>query len=793
MDNLEKSINDTFEKIFDEVYKMDELKRKLISYLQDYLRERMDFIASIPTMDPLWTAPFDIIGDIIEPLLDDIKDESGSPTNKCPRLFLLLDNILRSENIRAGGLAFETKIKKDGKTVTWKSFFEIKSNEVNYAFSRANDIDIEAPVALYLGVSGCQAFYGIIENVLRNSGRHSSKNKLENVRQYSEAITEKKVPPNNTIPLKITIEFDYEGHKYKDDFVKVKIYDSLLGWKNESGTWKKEDGDMTLEEVNALLQPIQLKIEKFGDKPRDGRIIDDSGKVIQGGWGMKEMRICGSFLRGFKIQDYEMKRPLNEAPVIQAVPVPKSEQNNNGKGKNDEASLGCEFFIPKVKNLFIVSKDIVKNKTIKNKKDELKNSGIYIEENADKILELQQKGTLTHEFIAIDIDDENNQKFIQENHLLLPYKLFFITSDQDNLDKNLELLGIRNVRSDKQNLKNLIISKTDLTSWLTNPNEFEVNGVKYNCQSPSERVMYEIYKRWNRYLYNNKNKYLPKVGTYYNENANDWCNKLTFGDLVRGENRKLSNNFMSNIKGNILLLHRFDRFNKIKLNHPHAIIPFAHGISDPITRIKNIIKHSHDENTNEHLKLLLPNYFKILGAGLTNVVIIDERFFEEAPKIKNTLGVDVAFALNWYLQNVVILNLDKENDKFILRGYKVEPTGELNQTLNQPDEIDFSNQNIGKYLPEHFKNKVHFLIIHQSIISPKIGGKEEFKKFISILPDEYKPWYVIITSGRGHPPKDEMPENTRFLDFSNLRSLVIDHPNKYLLTKILTSLKEEKK
>jgi hypothetical protein len=107
---------------------MDELKRKLIANLQDYLRERMDFIASLPTMDPLWTAQFDIIDNLINPILDDIRDENLNPLNKCPNLFLLFDGILRSEGIRAGGIAFEIKIFKSVSTIpdyTWTSEFKL--------------------------------------------------------------------------------------------------------------------------------------------------------------------------------------------------------------------------------------------------------------------------------------------------------------------------------------------------------------------------------------------------------------------------------------------------------------------------------------------------------------------------------------------------------------------------------------------------------------------------------------------------------------------------------------------
>jgi len=140
---------------------MDELKRKLVANLQNYLRERMDFVASLPTMDPLWTAQFDIIDNLINPILDDIRDKKLNPLYKCPNLFLLFDGILRSEGIRAGGIAFEIKIfKSDSSNLyyTWTSGFKLKDNQIKYEINKKGN-ETEFPIAISLGTSGVQAFY----------------------------------------------------------------------------------------------------------------------------------------------------------------------------------------------------------------------------------------------------------------------------------------------------------------------------------------------------------------------------------------------------------------------------------------------------------------------------------------------------------------------------------------------------------------------------------------------------------------------------------------------------------
>jgi len=810
MDNLKKVLYESCDKLFEGVYKMDELKRKLVANLQNYLRERMDFIASLPTMDPLWTAQFDIIDNLINPILDDIRDERLNPLNKCPNLFLLFDGILRSEGIRAGGIEFEIKIFKSispNPDYTWTSEFKLYK-QIKYEINKEGN-ETEFSIAISLGTSGIQAFYGILENIIRNSGRHSNKDEIRKVVEYSDAIKKKKLPSDNSHPLKITIEFWYDdwGNNFKenkDDFVRVKIYDNMGGWiwRAKENNWvKKGNEKFSLEQLEYMLKP---EAKKFDNVERDGRIINESGNIVQGSWGMKEMRICASFLRGFKISDYEQV-PKDAPPTITPFIQPSDEKNG---------SLGFEFYIPKVKNLLIVSSKI--------NKENLKKIGIYIEEDISKIIDLQNRGVFTHEFVAIDVDDEENKKFIQENSLLLPYKLFFISGKNENLDEIINLfkkirydlytkdLYIKNSISDteKENLKNLIISKDDLQQWLTQNGTFEINNVKYQNSPPSERVYLEIYKRWNNYLnLTTTHNFLPKLTIYpsnFKNNPNLLNSIKETGNYNEDELIFLCDtiNDEINLKESILLVHRWGVNENVYLpivnKGPLAILPFAGGISAKATKIAEYCKNEVFQHLtrNKPYKFHFYKYFmEAIESGLLNIIIIDERIFDEAKNRRNICGININFALNWYLQNVVILNLDKENNNFILKGYKVNPLNFgspfIYKEIKFSSKLSSQNNEIKDFFPKHFENKVHFMIIHQNIIAPKIGGKKEFEKFISFLPNEYKPWYVIITSGRGHPSKNDMPENTKFLDFSSLRSSVIDYPDKFLLTKMLAELKEK--
>jgi len=771
---------------------MDELKRKLIANLQGYLRERQDFVASIPTMDPIWSAPFDIIGNIFEPIL-------GSVDNKCPNLFLLFDNIVRSENIRAGAIQFVIKIINQDDTAEWNSKFEFLGDNVVYKFKKVSGQDIDSKVAIYLGTSGCQAFYSIIENFLRNITRHSNKSFLGKVVEYSNKIIKKENPNvNDATPLIIAIEFhinDDENDK-KEDYILTKIYCNSYEWeKINDGIWviKDEEGKLRYVVLNENIseedainklssefsdeQDLRAKIfnKKFNPETPEGKIIDETGKIIEGNWGLKEMRICASFLRGLKITDYETPLPKDEPPIL--VPYVQPYEKDNNKG-----SLGYKFYLPKVKDLLIISKDIASDS--KTEVSDLKEQGIYIESDINKITELQSRGKFTHEFVVIDVDEEENVEFLKKNILKLPYKLFFITKNgnlPDNVRETIKKIrwDLSSGGGDINNLKYLTINKNELAQWLKNDNQsLEINGDTYDNFKTHEKTILEIRKRWAQYLWKNEN--LPKVGFYpFTENINQWStNNLIFCEEAKSGGQTLSPNFITQVENSIILLHKFDRIDEIINQHPLCILPFAHAIPSQVRSIKMAFNNSRGKLNFEVINL----YLDTVEIASTNILIIDERLYEDAGKLKKVFDKDMIFANSWIVQNVLFANLEKINSVFTLK---------IREKDGKETELKLSNENneCGINLSQQIKNRLHFLVIHQTIISPKIGGKEEFERFLNSLPKELKPWYIIITSGRGHPAKNDMYDKSKFYHFSNLRNF-IDTQNKFLLVKTFFVLKE---
>lgn len=740
---------------------MDQLKRKLVANLQGYLRERQDFIASIPTMDPIWTVPLDIIGDLLQPIL-------GVLDGKCPRLFLLFDNIIRSEDIRAGAIQFNIRfITTTTRNLEVRFFFE-SNNSYRVKFPQYFN-DIKAGV--YLGTHGCQAFYSIIENILRNSARHSNTDEINKVKKFSSAMidgkindyfrngNEIKVDSVTAKPLIISIEFydDWDDNykEYKDDFIKVRIYDNLGGWKQENDEWKCND--TTLTSIKDKLDPTK----------EEGRIIDETGQIIQGSWGMKEIRICASFLRGLKIPEYENKYP---PPIIEPVIVSNIDNTGN---------LGYEFYLPKPKVLLIVSSDL--NLTEPN--NDLKSGGIYIEKDTGKLKE----GKSTHEFVLIDIDENNNVEFIINHQLELPYKLFYL-SRNDNIPDSLKKVD--------QLYQERIIKKDEFQKWLNdkdlkielkwNSND-EIKSNTITLKNRAEKITIEIYNKWYKFL--SGNEILLRIGLQPREDLSTWEQINLFGF----NEDDFNNGIKDKLKGNILFDHQFSIFEKlVPESYPLAIFPFSRTESGKITKTWETLTKGRESIDFK----VLHSIFETLECAVVNILVIDERIFDFFRQKKNIAKKDTYLAYYWYLQNVIALNLVSQSE---IMGYDIKTSNSKIELQKQPSLVKKNISKLGDFLPKHFENRLHFLIIHRSIIhSSKMEGLQGFEDFLEKINKKYKPWQVVITSGIGHPHKEEMYKGkkpyvagSKFIHISNLTKLLYENPNKFLLVKTLSALKEE--
>lgn len=190
-------------------------------YFLRYLRERMDYIATI-TRPLAWWSYSSPLSALVGPLSREVPRPGE---DSAPDLALLLDNIGRSDNV----LEFDIRAELDTAYNTqWPNF------------QRLN-------VALPHGAAGRQAFYTIIENIIRNSAKHQ--------------------PGDDTRKVSLGLEADplYPEH------VKVLVTDGVTKANSE-----------TLRSMQQALH---------------GWICDREGRPLMKQLGFKEMRISAAFLR----------------------------------------------------------------------------------------------------------------------------------------------------------------------------------------------------------------------------------------------------------------------------------------------------------------------------------------------------------------------------------------------------------------------------------------------------------------------------------------------------------------
>lgn len=121
---------------------------------------------------------------------------------------------------------------------------------------KAEDLFISIPG----GVIGCQAFFIIMENFIRNSAKHGEFNQ------------EKR--------LKVTLEVK-EVKEVEDDYYEFVFRDNVTKSK-----YSKNGGE-------AL-----SRVTEFEECIKKGLVDPSDGGLIYGGWGFKEMQFCAIFLQG---------------------------------------------------------------------------------------------------------------------------------------------------------------------------------------------------------------------------------------------------------------------------------------------------------------------------------------------------------------------------------------------------------------------------------------------------------------------------------------------------------------
>jgi hypothetical protein len=240
-------------------YELQEIQRFL-----RYLQKRMDFIAQVSTSAPAWclTMEWSSRPD------DESTVMGGFTTQKC-----LLDNIAWSYKVRYDSKWFNSSVSDEQKP------------EIKLVISQDGSSNVS--VNIPHGQVGAQAFYTILENLIRNTSKYGDKsNAAVDGRFKSLEFT-----------VKVEDDWDDGGKEWRDDYYRVSIRDN---WTSKQATVKQSN--------EALVAHI---------------IDPTTGELKPGNWGMKEIKICTAYLRMLRPEEIDRKYnewkdgKAKEPPVIE--------------------------------------------------------------------------------------------------------------------------------------------------------------------------------------------------------------------------------------------------------------------------------------------------------------------------------------------------------------------------------------------------------------------------------------------------------------------------------------------
>jgi hypothetical protein len=641
------------------------------SYLLKYLKDRMDFIATILTFIP-------------SPSTLNIPNELIGQKSKAPELDALISDL----NYDISFIDNRQEIAIPGEEFGNLKYFTPRNFLLNYlAFSEklegANisreriiirpNIKNEVLAAIPGGSVGKQAFYSILENLARNAAKHKPE-KVE--AQQLEFVIEF---PDENSSSKDTNTYN------KDDLLRVTITDNL---KN-----------------GQIAEMLQTKCKM--------PIVNNDGSFEKTDLGLKEMKICAAFLRGYGpgfIKGNELRNwPNDSAKEILNF-------------QNIEGNLQCSFFLLKPKEILILTDNLERwgrERRIKNllKKgiDFVILSGEGNKENMMSLDDLEERYKmfkLRHRFILLDCENDILKDLDQT---FLPLRKIERVREfwkKFGPEKFIECVYLDWLKKlSNENFSGLLLP--DLVIHLPGK-EKEINSRWGNDV--------RLYEKWDSEQRNFKNPSCIYF-THFEDKVKEFCKDKELDLTMKCKN----------------VIH-----------------------VESITGANSSRRKIEDPRNAALMRL------ELMEAGLTKILIIDERIFNMQRR-KNNSGAFLR------AKGIEVWDFNEDNGLFysLISNEKYE-------------EVNINGYIIK--LPLISKN-LDFVVIHQGIIDKLLKAAKLSKEYKNIKMTleifNNKTKFKAIHSGRGKT--EDIPEDWRFLTYSELESWFFD--DKHTLIQGLYSLR----
>ena len=326
---------------------------KQISFFNNYLKCRMDYLADISMSTPLMQTNKYVYTDLFKDF---------------DKVRLLLENI----SGLSGAFEFRIEFQKNG--------------------NRINDISDDLLVAIPNDILGQQAFYNIIENIIRNTAKHGQG------RKTGETV--------------FTINFIDEDSNHSNilkDYIAVEIYDNI---EKQSSCQTEEKCECNKEKICGLVKNQNGNIDKD--------ILNDH-KLRSTSLGLIEMEASAIYLRKEDVTlvnsaDYKIEKDKDS--WIRKIKDKETPYFLKAINKNN--CLGYRFFLHRPTLALIVT-------SLKEEKnghfDKMKKEGIWV--ISPKVFkdELSAGKVYNHEFVIYDKETVDLQQIISKHKTSLPIRI----------------------------------------------------------------------------------------------------------------------------------------------------------------------------------------------------------------------------------------------------------------------------------------------------------------------------------------------------------------------------------
>ena len=730
--------------------KLNKIVGILKDKLDEYIQKKADFTAEIATEPLTTTKSMKFIDEVV----------MGFATNT-----LLMDNIGANEGIRYRSLddnRLKINLLRNGEkwsTLKYKPTTPTTgccrqtNTPLEFPYStqcfcgeeleRLRNKDVEDDITIALpGCLGEFAIYAFLENFIRNGIKHNKK-----------LIDSKK---NGNFEVSVNVRNLEENSKDKDEFYRLEIWDNLtdpckkVTVKDENGNDKQID--------------LYLYLKGFIDLP----IVNNDGTLRKEAWGMAEMKIMATLLRG------------------------STDFTNMSKNltvdfkKGNKKRLVYRFYVMKPKNVAIISD---KSDEEINRQNQNQNKyGIWWFKSIDELKNHVLKGSspVSFKFLIIDKSKPGLDE-LKKIKPLLPFRIM-ITEAGD---------------------------KTPNSNWYSTISKDDMCKIR---NDNGEGILCITWKAWTENCLKKKEYSGLCLFLYFQQDNETEPTKSWWKAAKKSEKELINLSILSNEKDRKT---SDGEDNSVIVNDPvkKKILTYdrhfwGYSYLENNQREKDIVFHeAFDKGSSDFIHIFAPYrsneiVYELVEAALLKVLVIDERIAEVA---YDELNIEdhahrayggqgrllAAKKAGVYICTHVCINNDAApqplhtsiNDKKPIICVKFDVKNVSNSKIKA--DIFYCE---GKKCSECKGQKIDMdaVIIHQGVLENFFKETLESNKYNTFLEalQESIP-YVIVDSGRGIPAK--LPDVAKFLPFSLLEDFIMkDRIAKYSLTKNIMSLTRRK-